>query len=358
MKLNHILVSGFLLVALLVGAVGFVGIQAQETTQSGKDLERYLSGLSQKQNLLFQIIESSDHSDFSELTEELKQIDKNIKEIEQLLPESEGVRQLISLDDNYQDSSKKIVSVHKELLDQEIIFANAYPTEKQQRYNIRVPLFAIDDRQLTEDVGFMQYFSKETLYQSPDQEHLDEWIESIKKVKVGVDSSILSLEERDAILSEIDAYEEVAQKMGEIAIRGQEIKDEELVEIEKINALSKENFQLSLAIEDDIQDSIQMNKRVLVAVILITLLLAVILGLYMSHLISKPIQKITDAFDEISKGNFNVDIEKGSRIKELLTLQESISRTTASMKLAVLEAMKKKEPTLPQEKNFDSEDQA
>ncbi len=349
MRLNHILISGFLLVALFVGAVGFVGIQAQEATQSGKDLESYLSGLSQKQNLLFQIIESADHSNFSRLTEELKLIDKSIAEIEQLLPESEGLRQLIGLDGNYQDSSKKIVSVHKELLDQEIVFSNAYPTEKQQRYNIRVPLFAIDDRQLTEDVGFMQYFSKETLYQSPDQKHFDEWLESIKKVRSGVGTSALTEEEKDIILDEIDAYEETAKKMGQIAIRGQKIKDEELVEIEKISELSKKNFQLSLAIEDDIQDSIQMSKRILVAVILITLLLAVILGLFMSRLISKPIQKITDAFDEISKGNFNVDIEKGSRIKELLTLQESISRTTASMKLAVLEVMKKKEPITPKE---------
>ena len=79
-----------------------------------------------------------------------------------------------------------------------------------------------------------------------------------------------------------------------------------------------------------------------------------IIGFFVSKLISKPIQKITEDVNNITSGNLDVQLEKSS-IEEVNGLIDSLNRVLASMKLAILrtgaskqslglgEAIKKKE---------------
>ncbi len=81
------------------------------------------------------------------------------------------------------------------------------------------------------------------------------------------------------------------------------------------------------------------NQALLIGVITIAFTLG--LGLFVSYRITKPLKKLTGTVDEISKGNFNVNIEKGSSIKEIRVLQDSLSRVMITMKLAVMETGEK-----------------
>ncbi|MFH1423271.1 MAG: HAMP domain-containing protein, partial [Planctomycetota bacterium] len=65
------------------------------------------------------------------------------------------------------------------------------------------------------------------------------------------------------------------------------------------------------------------------------IVVAVLIGLFISSSISKPIKKLTRNVDEISKGNFDVELEQ-NKIDEIKSLADSLNRVLASMKLAIL----------------------
>ncbi len=81
------------------------------------------------------------------------------------------------------------------------------------------------------------------------------------------------------------------------------------------------------------------NQILIISIIII--IISIILGLFISHIISKPLVKLKEATDQVSKGNFEVDTPKRTKIDEVNSLSESFDRTLASMKLAVSGAIKK-----------------
>lgn len=71
-------------------------------------------------------------------------------------------------------------------------------------------------------------------------------------------------------------------------------------------------------------------------------LLAILSGIYVSNKIAKPIKKLTENINEITKGKLDIQPEK-SKIQEIHALTESFNRVLASLKLAVLKTGLKKE---------------
>ena len=63
--------------------------------------------------------------------------------------------------------------------------------------------------------------------------------------------------------------------------------------------------------------------------------LAILIGFFMSRLIIKPIKKLTQNVDEITKGKLDIQLSK-SKIYEIQKLTDSLNRILASLKLAVL----------------------
>lgn len=74
------------------------------------------------------------------------------------------------------------------------------------------------------------------------------------------------------------------------------------------------------------------------------LILAITLavGYVIAHFISRPLMKLTKNIDEISKGNFDVELEN-SEIYEINNLTASLDRVMASLKLAIYKVGLKKE---------------
>jgi len=82
------------------------------------------------------------------------------------------------------------------------------------------------------------------------------------------------------------------------------------------------------------------NRSIIVGGVL--LLIVLIITFFLSKYISSPVRKLTSTVDEISKGNLEVQLEKG-KIKEINVLIDSLNRILASMKLAILRTGMKKE---------------
>ncbi len=90
------------------------------------------------------------------------------------------------------------------------------------------------------------------------------------------------------------------------------------------------------------KDVVNSSSRILWALIVLTLLIVIFLGFYFTNAISKPLNKLTKTVDEVSKGNFDVEVEKSGIVDEINTLADSLNRVMKTMKLAVLESASRK----------------
>ncbi|MFH1408821.1 MAG: cache domain-containing protein [Nanoarchaeota archaeon] len=103
-----------------------------------------------------------------------------------------------------------------------------------------------------------------------------------------------------------------------------------------------------LIVEIDTSEALEPVQKLTKTIFLMSLvitLLAILLGFYFSRIITRPLSKLTAKVDEVSKGNFNVQLDH-SNTGEIQSLTDSLNRVLASMKLAVLrteEKSKKKE---------------
>ncbi len=86
------------------------------------------------------------------------------------------------------------------------------------------------------------------------------------------------------------------------------------------------------------KEVVNSSSKILWALTVLTLLIVIFLGFYFTNAISKPLNKLTRTVDEVSKGNFDVEVEKSGVVDEINTLADSLNRVMKTMKLAVLES--------------------
>lgn len=79
-----------------------------------------------------------------------------------------------------------------------------------------------------------------------------------------------------------------------------------------------------------------------ITVLILSFVLAILVGIYLSKKIISPIKNLTNKVNQISKGEFEVQLE-GSKINEIQDLTDSLGRILASMKLAIFRSGIKKE---------------
>jgi methyl-accepting chemotaxis protein len=125
---------------------------------------------------------------------------------------------------------------------------------------------------------------------------------------------------------------------------GQEILDlrdklgEEEEEFEELINKVIENEKNELEEQDEFADALAASTiRNITIVSIIAILLSIGLGLFVSQRITKPLTELSQTVDEVSKGNFKVDVPKTSSIKEINTLADSLDRVMTTMKFAVEE---------------------
>ena len=110
---------------------------------------------------------------------------------------------------------------------------------------------------------------------------------------------------------------------------------------EEVIAITKyiEVLDVGLVVKIDEAEALGETKKGVIYSSIKNLLLIIFLisfmGFFVSRYISKPIKDLTESVDEISKGNFEIQI-KESKIFEINNLIDSLDRILASLKLAIL----------------------
>ena len=168
MKISVKLIGGFFVVALLVGFVGFFGIVSinniQENNQIGKEITEHMELLSKSLVHVLQLIETENLDDYYSIKSNIENIRK---EFDQFHEKNEknlqdfGIKTHQEDIDDFTKISNGIIAVHKEKLIQNKEFIEKQSLEKDLRYLIRTPSIALNDAELSENVIFMEYYSKE-----------------------------------------------------------------------------------------------------------------------------------------------------------------------------------------------------
>jgi len=358
MKISVKLISAFFVVALLVGFVGIFGITSNNTIQKndeiGQEIRELMEELDDLLQGILQLIKTENLDDYNELKSNIENTRKDFDILHEKNYEIIHDIALGSFDKGIKEFTKVsngIVAIHKEKLSQNKEFAEKYNLEKEGRYNIRTPLFTIDDRELTEDIGFMQYYSKETIYQYQDQKHLDEWLGSIEKINIEkiknkIQTLELSQEEKNNILTELNSYQQTAQTMGQIAIEQKRIEVEELLKIEQlieiIDRLEEDEDSIVSNILSESESLAKNTTRTLLIVFTIAFIMSIALGLYLARSISKPIEELTKASAELKKGNLDYEVKITSK-DEIGGLAETFDEMRTELKRRSYQDIKDRE---------------
>jgi methyl-accepting chemotaxis protein len=101
--------------------------------------------------------------------------------------------------------------------------------------------------------------------------------------------------------------------------------------------VSFDTIELSLLYTKNI---IKRTKFIIISIILIAIIISLFLTFLLGTKISKGLSKLSSQVDEISRGNFMIEIEP-SNIYEINTLSESFDRILKTMKLAILNKKEK-----------------
>ncbi len=338
------MVFGFLSVAILIAVVGVTGIVVTQKVDrnqqfAGKIDDVIITQMLQQTELarIMGIKELTSLSSFeNRFTETKGKVARIIRKLldDPIVKENQIVHEYQRLRDNFSNLSEELVANQRKRLENDTAFRQSYPLEKRLRYSIRTPLFGLDKASLTKKVGHMQYLSKEALYQKRDQKTVEKWLVQIGVVK----DAILTLKLASALLTQIEAYEEIAGKMGRIVVENKELEREQEKLINEmarvVNQLDRKATQIKEGVKGSVQartsQALRQANFIYVAIISVGFFLAVVLGLGITSSIAKPITEARNAALEISQGNLSRRV-KVTAHDEIGELAESFNLMTESL---------------------------
>ncbi len=335
----------FLAFVSMIAVVGYLGIDT--ATHINKNYENtatlidYVFLLDETRVDVARLIETDNIDAYSNISEKISGLRERYESLANLISQAyakELVHAMKEHDDEIDNISSRVIAIHGKKLRLDEIFNEKYVVEKQQRTNIRVPLFALNNSKITQDVGNMQYYSKEALYQYGNREKVDEWLQSIDNVRESVISAGLPENESAALLAGLDVYKQTSKTMGDISIRRKEIEAEEIKYLEEMRETTthveteRKEFMQSVLLENArITEDVMRTQS---AVIFIAFAISIALTFAISRIISKPVTELTDAVKDVSRGNFSrrIRVHSGDEIQELADSFNIMTRALKSSK--------------------------
>jgi len=368
MKLGVKLITGFLLVAFLVGFVGIFGIASNNTIQKnnkiGREVIELINLLDRSLVQALLLIETRNLDDYRKIKSNVENIRKDFDRVhekrEEFLHSIKGFRAFDENIGTFTRISNGIIAIHKGKLVREREFTQKAILERDLRRKIRTPIFAFKEATFTEDIGSLQYKSKEALYQYRDQKHVDEWLETISIIKNNAGNSQL--------VQDIVSYELLAQGLGEIVIEQQEAEAQELVKIGQLGGIIntfQENEKLIVQnIRSENESAARNTRLTLLTVILIAFIAATALGVYISRSITTSVGSVSQTAQAIAGGDLSkrVEVKSKDEIGQLATafnemadkLKESYEGLEEKVRMRTRELVGEKENATQEKDKIDA----
>ena len=202
--------------------------------------------------------------------------------------------------------------------------------------NIHMSLINLNSYVITGD----EEFKKLTLNHLKKAEESQERYNNIPNVEFATDIKDADNKIKSQILELIGLYESGASEKTMLD------KSNEIVKIRKETMMFYHD-NIDIHLEKDRKDTTNAlfnkfneTKVIIISLSVITFLVAIIMGLFISTSISNPLNRFTKAVKDISKGNFNVTVDRKLKLSndEIGELARAFDRTIVSLKLAMKNA--------------------
>ena len=353
MKIGQKIILGFLLAILLVGIVGYFGIRTSNEIQKTFTLETKVSSLvskvSEKGAVTFAATLTEDLEELIQLEEKANQLRDEIRDLDSALLKNPDIKNSVNFQsflktkNDHDKDQEQVFRIHKELLTRQDLFGESHLVEEAVRQRLRTPLLRTNDLELIIGFELMKSHSKEALFQYQDGEHVNEWLESIRRLRNDVKRK--AGQER-ILLNQLTVYLETAEIVGEIVIRESEIKVEEARIVSVMRKREVELAELRRNIVDELlintSRSSQNSKNALIVTIMATLALAVGVGLFISRSISTPIKRLTQTARDIAAGDLKkrVTVSTRDEIGQLATSFNEMADRLAAHRLELEKEVK------------------
>lgn len=247
---------------------------------------------------------------------ELQNIDESeenlLEEIEYIVP------QLINLlqqnIDALENLGRSIIQTQKEKLVAQQTFEQKYTEEKDQRKAVRKVIFQVDNANILKEIGALQYYSKEALYQYKDEKHLSYWIQSIDTLKTLFQSELTPLTDttKAQLFQDLDQYQGTAQVLGNTAIQLKQFDTDNAQKVAEFHKLIQENQQRIIAVQrqmDHFGGALIRNVTIVQFVLLaIVAICAFLLSAYISRNLSSVVIHLKKGVDKVSEGDLTSKI--------------------------------------------------
>lgn len=353
MKIGQKIILGFLLAILLVGIVGYFGIRTSNEIQKTFTLETKVSSLvskvSEKGTVTFAATLTEDLKELIQLEEKANQLRDEIRDLDSDLLKNPDIKNSVNFQsflktkNDHDKDQEQVFRIHKELLTRQDLFGESHLVEEAVRQRLRTPLLRTNDLELITGFELMKSHSKEALFQYQDGEHVDEWLESIRRLRSDVERK--AGQER-ILLNQLTVYLETAEIVGEIVVRESEIKVEEARIVSVMRKREVELAELRRNIVDELlintSRSSQNSRNALIVTIIATLVLAVGVGLFISRSISIPIKRLTQTARDIAAGDLKkrVTVSTRDEIGQLATSFNEMADRLAAHRLELEKEVK------------------
>jgi PAS domain S-box-containing protein len=346
MSVGQKLLLGFLLVAALVGAVGFFGIRAFSQFKEIADLHTKVGLLllrtSEESAVTFETMNTEDmghletlrarhlaiHDEMHSLTSDLQKVPE--------LRDNADFQALVETQQHHDVHHDQIFHIRQEFLAVQETFSEIQLAELAVGNQVRLRLNVTHDPTLIDEFGSLEALGKEAIYRNRDQEHVDQWLQSIDQVTSNVETSELGLatEHKRLLLSQLTVYRSMAETLGQNAIRQREIEGQ----LAQIIPVMRQHEAMIATIRDrmpghlsaETANAFGRNRDVLIATIAGAFLLAVGTGLVISRSISHPIARLRAAVVKLGRGDLNTRAKVTTR-DEIGELAESFNQMAANL---------------------------
>lgn len=303
MRTNKKLTMIFSFIILLIFFIGLFSLNTINNFRKNSQVSGDMSELTKEAGYLiiksFLLVETDTLEEYSQIKSEIEIRRTGFDLLHQKVdPILHKFQESNKFDDNVNEFTKltnSLMRIQKGSLIEAEKFVEKTKLEKDLRYGIRNISSELGNAELRGDVWFMEYHGKEALYQYKDEEHLDEWFESIEQVRERIEKLDLPEEKKRVLLEDIYLYQSTAPVIGEIAINQTKIESEKIFKIQQLQK-TIDKFE---GIEGRISNGISSQNDLLVRntfwIVLIIVIIGVILLIISQIYILRPISKTSKA---------------------------------------------------------------
>jgi len=350
MNIKKIIEFSFIIITIFVLLIGSISATVMYQIKENSDSEKYITKLILLQedmnSKIKDLMLTKDEKTLFTVKEEFHSYEKEFEKIKNFLINQDRDdfldkiivdlhKYTIILDDlnilfkhekEIENEFDKLFTLQKEKISYEKLFNDLYSIEKEYRKDLENKILLINNINTMKTFGYLQYYSKETLYQYKNQESLNQWMKQINMIYLNHDIEALK------------EYRKIVKQIGAYIIRIDAIvKKEEILQNNILNIIKK-NKTLNINIENNIEQLVSNFISTVYTSLFILLSITIILIIIFGRKVYKNVGlsvdeiegKIHDGLEQISQLNDEITHTQKEVVFTMGAIGESRSKETGN----------------------------